>query len=144
VPRVENLFAMTSLAYLALGLFTGTYSGFIVFVGPRQVPSLRFQVVFYGVAALFGLFAFLYSTGYIIPLSPLMAKWHFWLSFVGVSLFITGGAIFWFGAENAKEPWTLGVNSIGFSIIGGLFAFLSVQVWFAFDLARAVLRLSKS
>jgi protein-S-isoprenylcysteine O-methyltransferase Ste14 len=96
------------------------------------------------IAALFGVFAFLYSIGYIIPLSPTMSLWHFWLSFVGATLVIMGGAIFWFGARNAKEPWTVGVNSIVFSIAAGLLAFLSVQLWFAFDLARAVLRLSKS
>jgi len=101
-------------------------------------------VPFYGVAALFGVFAFLYSIGYIIPLSPTLAKWHFWLSFVGVALCIAGGAIFWFGAEKAKEPWTVGVNLIAFSVIAGLLTFLPVQLWFAFDLARAVLRLSKS
>lgn len=144
MPRVENLFAATALAYLAVGLFTGTYSGFIVLVGQIQVPGLRFQVIFYGVAALFGVFAFRYSIGYILPLSPTMAKWHFWLSFVGVALCIGGGAIFRFGAENAKEPWTLGVNSIALTVVGGLLMFLSVQVWFAFDLARAVFSLRKS
>jgi hypothetical protein len=144
MPRVENLFAATASGYLAVGLFTGTYSGFEVLVGQTQIPGLRFQVTFYGVAALFGVFAFLYSIGYILPLSPTMAKWHFWLSFVGVALCVAGGAIFRLGAENAKEPWTLGVNSIALSVIGGLFMFLSVQVWFAFDLARAAFNLRKS
>ena len=144
MPRVENLFALTALAYLAAGLYAGTYSGFVVLVGQTQVPGLRFQVLFYGVAALFGVFAFLNSIGYIIQLSPTATKWHFWLSFVGVALCFIGGAIFRFGAENAKEPWTLGVNSIALLVIGGLFMFLSVQVWFAFDLARAVFNLRKS
>jgi len=86
-PRLghENLYEATALAYFALGLFTGTYSGFTVLVGRTQVPGLRLQVPIYGVAALFGVFAFLNSIGYIIPLSPTMAKWHFWLSFVGVT-----------------------------------------------------------
>jgi hypothetical protein len=48
-----------------------------------------------------------------------MAKWHFWLSFVGVTLCIAGGAILRFGAENAKEPWTLGMNSIALAVVGG-------------------------
>jgi hypothetical protein len=144
VPRVENLFALAALAYLAVGLYTGTYSGFEVLVGQTQVPSLRFQVLFYGVAALFGGFAFLNSIGYIIQLSPTVMTWHFWLSFVGVTLCFIGGAIFRFGAENAKEPWTLGVNAIAFSVGVGLLAFLSVQLWLAFDLVRAVLRLKTS
>jgi hypothetical protein len=144
MPRVENLFAATALAYLALGLYTGSYSAFTVLVAQRQVPGLRLQVPFYCFAALFGMFAFLYSIGYIIPFSPLMAKWHFWLSFVGAGLCIAGGAVFWFGAENAKDPWTWGVNTIVFSVAGGLLMFLSVQLWFAFDLARAVLNLRKS
>jgi hypothetical protein len=144
VPRVENLFALTALAYLAAGLYVGTYSGFVVLVGQTQVPGLRFQVLFYGVAALFGVFAFLNSIGYIIQLSPTATKWHFWLSFVGVALCFIGGAIFRFGAENAKEPWTLGVNAIVFSVGAGLLAFLPVQLWFAFDLVRAVLRLKTS
>lgn len=144
MPRGENLFAATALAYLALGLYTGSYSAFTVLVAQRQVPGLRLQVPFYCFAAFFGVFAFLYSVGYIIPFSPLMAKWHFWLSFVGVTLCITGEAIFRFGAENAEEPWTWGVNLIAFSVITGLLAFVPVQLWFAFDLARAVLSLRKS
>jgi hypothetical protein len=144
VLRVQNLFAMTSLALLTGGIFASMVSsGFAVIVGQRQAFGLRLQVPLFGIATLFSLFAFLYSIGYI-PFSPTMAKWHFWLSLVGVALCITGGAIFRFGAENAKEPWTWGVNSIAFSVIAGLLTFLSVQVWFAFDLARAVLRLSKS
>jgi energy-converting hydrogenase Eha subunit E len=144
VPRVENLFALAALAYLAIGLYTGTYAGFEVLVGKTQVPGLRFQVLFYGVAALFGVFAFLNSIGYIIQLSPTVMIWHFWLSFVGVTLCFIGGAIFRFGAENAKEPWTLGVNAIAFSVGAGLLAFLSVQLWLALDLVRAVLRLKTS
>jgi hypothetical protein len=66
------------------------------------------------------------------------------LSFVGVTLCFIGGAIFRFGAEDAKEPWTLGVNAIVFSVGAGLLAFLPVQLWFAFDLVRAVLRLKTS
>lgn len=144
MSRIPNLFAATALAYLAVGLFTGRYSGFIVLVRQIQVPDLRFQVIFYGIAGLFGVFAFLYSIGYIIPLSPTMSKWHFWLSFFGVALCIAGGAIFRFGVENAKEPWTLGMNLIAFSLITGLLMFLPVQLWFAFDLARAVLKLRSS
>ena len=143
VPRVENLFALTAFAYLGLGLLTGTYPGFVILIGQTQTPGLRFQVAFYGAAALFGFFAFLDSIGYIVQLSPTVTKWHFWLSFVGVTLCFIGGAIFRFGAENAKEPWTLGVNSIFFSVAAGTVAFLSAQVWFAFDLAHAVLKMAK-
>jgi hypothetical protein len=64
----------------------------------------------------------------------MMARWHFWLSLVGVVLCATGAAIFWFGAEHAKEPWTWGVNLIAFSWITGILIFLPVQLWFAFDL----------
>jgi hypothetical protein len=144
VLRIQNLFAMTSLALLAGGIFASMMSsGFTLILGQRRGFGLGYQVPLFGIAALFSVFAFLYSIGYI-PFSPTMAKWHFWLSLVGVALCIAGAVIFRFAAENAKEPWTVGVNSIVVSVFAGLFAFLPVQLWFAFDLARAVLRLSKS
>jgi hypothetical protein len=144
VPRVENLFALAALAYLAVGLYTGPYSGFVVSVGQTQVPGVCFQVVFYGVAALFRVFALLSSIGYITQLSPTVMTWHFCLSFVGVALCVIGGAIFRFGSESAKEPWILGANAIAFSVGAGLLAFVSGQLWLACGLFRAVVRLKTS
>jgi hypothetical protein len=142
--RIQNLFALTSLVLLAGGIaLSMTSSGLTVIAGHRHGFALGFQVPLFGVAAIFGMFAFLYSIGYI-PFNPTMPKWHFWLSLVGVALCIIGALIFRFGAENAKEPWTLGVNSIVFSVVVGLLAFFSVQLWFAVDLTRAVLSMRRS
>jgi hypothetical protein len=149
MPRVQNLFAATALALIALGIFasipsrSGVPSGFDVLIGGKNGFGLSLEVPLFGMAALFGVFAFLYSIRYI-PFSPTMAKWHFWCSLVGVALCITGGAIFRFGARALLAWGSLGVSSIAFSVVAGLLMFLAVQFWFAFDLTRAVLSLRKS
>jgi hypothetical protein len=122
--RIQNLFAVASLLFLSPGLLASQIAstGFTFQIGQRRGFGLSLEVPFYCIATLFGAFAFLYSIGYI-PFNPMMARWHFWLSLVGVVLCVTGAAIFWFGAEHAKEPWTWGVNLIAFSWITGILIF---------------------
>jgi hypothetical protein len=149
MPRVQNLFAATALALIALGIFasipsrSGVPSGFDVLIGGKSGFGLSLEVPLFAMAALFGVFAFLYSIRYI-PFSPTMAKWHFWCSLVGVALCITGGAIFRFGAHALLALGSLGVNLMAYTLIAGLLTFLSVQLWFVFDLTRAFLSLRNS
>jgi hypothetical protein len=146
MPKVQNLFAATALVLIVLGLLASMAapSSFDVLIGEKRGFGLSLQLPLFGMATLFGLFAFLYSIGYTLPFSPIMAKWHFWCSLLGVALLITGGAILRFAITNPNGPRPFGLNSIVFSVIAGLLTFLSVQVWFACDLARAVLSLRKS
>ena len=143
MPRVQTLFAATTLALIALGLFASVSSGFDFLIGEKRGFGFSLEVPIFGMAALFCGFAFVYSIRYI-PFSLTMAKWHFWGSIVGVTLCIIAVATFKFGARALLVLGSLGVKLVVFSVITGLLTFLSVQVWFAFDLTRAVLSLRKS
>jgi hypothetical protein len=57
---------------------------------------------FYCIAALFGVFAFLHSIGYI-PFTSAMTRWHFWLSFVSVLVCFSGAATFYWYASRITD-----------------------------------------
>jgi hypothetical protein len=98
---------------------------------------------FYCIAALFCVFAFLYSIGYI-PFNSTMARWHFWLSLVSVVICIAGAAIFSWYVEYAERTKIVdtkigtGGMLLAASFAAGLLTFVSMQLWFTADLARAL------
>jgi hypothetical protein len=104
------------------------------------------EMPFYCIAALFGIFAFLYSIGYI-PLSATMARWHFWLSVVSVVVCIAGAATFSWYVEYAERARIVDTNIgtggtlVAVSFAAGLLTFVSMQLWFAVDLARALVKM---
>jgi len=70
-----------------------------------------------------------------------MARWHFWLSLLGFASFIAGAAAFRGIAFKIPQPGQAIVNLVGLCLIAGAILFSSAQVWFAFGLVRAVLRM---
>jgi hypothetical protein len=145
MPRTQTLFAGSALLVLLLGLLASRLtSGFSLQVGHQRAGiGLGFDPLFYCVAAFLAVVAALYTIEYI-PFSPIMMRWHFWMSLAGLALCVTGAAIFWFGVVNAVAPWRWGLNLIAFSFIAGVMSFVSVQLWFVFDLTRAILNMHKS
>lgn len=144
--RTQNLFALTAIGLLALGLVLsqfGSQTG--VSISTRtHTYAFANEMPLYCIAALFAAFAFLYSIGYI-PFHPTMARWHFWLSLISVFLCLAGAAIFAWYAQKAPEP-ELGVGGtlVAASFALGVLTFLSMQLWFAIDLARALLTMRKA
>jgi hypothetical protein len=79
MPRVENLSAITSIALLIAGVLLPHFapnSGWsMTWRGTGY--GFSYQMPCYGIASLFGVFAFLYSIGYV-PFDKAVAQWHFW------------------------------------------------------------------
>ncbi len=95
MPRVENLSAITSMALLIAGVLLPHFapnSGWsMTWRGTGY--GFSYQMPCYGIASLFGVFAFLYSIGYI-PFDKTVAQWHFWLSLGSVILCAAEWTIF--------------------------------------------------
>ncbi|QNI34557.1 hypothetical protein H7849_12055 [Alloacidobacterium dinghuense] len=131
--RVQNLFALSSVAFLAFGFVLSKVpgaAGITLAISGHRGYGIASQTPLYLIGTLFGLFAFFYSIGYL-SFNQTMAHWHFALSVLGVLLIIIGWALF----PNAN------INLIVASIAVGLLFFLSAQLWFAFDITRAVVHL---
>jgi hypothetical protein len=148
--RTQHLFAFTTIGLLALGLLASQFGSqpHLTIQAGAQNRGYAFssEMPFYCIAALFGLFAFLYSIGYI-PFNSTMARLHFWLSLISVAVCIAGAAIFsWYVeyAERTKIVDTeLGTSGmlLAASFAAGLLTFVSMQLWFAVDLARALFKM---
>ena len=141
--RTQNLFAFAAVGLLAFGLIVsqfGSPGGFTIGTQNRGY-AFGHEMPLYCIAALFAVFAFLHSIGYI-PFSATMARWHFWLSLVSVLVCFAGAAIFhWYASrttDTADTTLGLGGNLVAASFVAGLLTFVAVQLWFAVDLARAL------
>jgi hypothetical protein len=138
--RAQNLFAFTTIGLLALGLLASQFgSRSHVTIGMQNRGyAIGIEMPFYCIAAFFAAFAFLYSIGYI-PFSSTMMRWHFWSSLVSVLVCFAGAAIFsWYaGRMTETELGPCGVV-VAASFAAGLLTFVSMQLWFAIDLARAL------
>ena len=98
MARVENLFVITSIVLLVGGISTPYLpmnTGWSIIVGKTSF-GLAWETPLYGVAALFGMFACLYSIRYL-PFNTRIMQWHFWLSLGCVIWCIIGGlsSIWW-------------------------------------------------
>lgn len=141
--RIQNLCALTTIGLLALGLVIAKFGPQTGLVIQSDSHSYAFsqEMPFYCIAAIFGVFAFLYSIGYI-PFTSAMTRWHFWLSLVSVLVCFAGGAIFYWYASRITDTTDtrlgLGGTLLAASFAAGLLTFVSMQVWFTVDLARAL------
>jgi magnesium-transporting ATPase (P-type) len=138
MSRVRNCFIAFAVSLLACGPFVST-PGLDILIGQWQ-GGLHLQILLYGVAALCVAFSVLYSIKRI-PFDPTMAKWHFWYSLCGVVLCIVASVIFWSETKRAGQPAAVEANLFALAVVAGLLMFLSVQLWFVFDLTRAVFKL---
>ncbi len=142
--RTPNLFACAAIGLLAFGLLGSrlwSQTGFGIQAGGRGYGFSN-QMPLYCIAALFAGFAFLYSIGYI-PFSATMAQWHFWLSLVSVVVCVAGWGIFSWYAGKATPATQLGAGGmlIAAAVAMSLLTFVSMQLWFAVDLARALFKM---
>src|ERR1700686_222691 len=81
MARIENLFVITSIVLLVAGISTPYLpmnTGWSIIVGKTSF-GLAWETPLYGVAALCGVFACLYSIRYL-PFNARFMQWHFWLS----------------------------------------------------------------
>jgi hypothetical protein len=149
--RAQNLFAVVAMGLLAFGLLASKFAsqtGFVIQAGAHNRGyGFSNQMPLYCMAALFAGFAFLYSIGYI-PFSSTMMRWHFWLSLVSVVLCVAGWAIFSWYAECAERIAETKVGQGGTLLAAsfalGVLMFVSMQLWFVMDLARALLTMRKT
>jgi hypothetical protein len=138
--RTQNLFALAALGLLALGLLASQFGSQsdLSITTPIRSYAFSVEMPLYCIAALFAAFALLYSIGYI-PFSSTMARWHFWMSLVSVVLCIAGAAVFsWYLSRVTDTKIGMGGNLVAVSFLAGLLTFVSMQLWFAIDLARAL------
>lgn len=145
--RTQNLFAFAATGLLAFGLLASRFasaSGITITLGAHNRGyAFSVEMPLYCLAALFATFAFLYSIGYI-PFNSTMAKWHFWLSLVSVVLCVAGWMIFSWYVEYAERTKIVdtkigtGGMLLAASFAAGLLTFVSMQLWFTADLARAL------
>lgn len=107
--KADTLFSVAGIAALGLGLIARygiLGEGFTIYSSfPSRHVSYAFpmETPCYGIAALFCLFAFVYSIGYI-PFSRTIVEWHTWLSIGGVLLVAAGFAGFDILARRS-ETW---------------------------------------
>jgi hypothetical protein len=106
MARVETLCVVTSIILLAAGISTPYLllnTGWSVNLGNIQF-ALSWETL-YGVAALFCLFACLYSIGYL-PFDKSVIQWHLWLSRGCVVSCVIGQVVFYLALRRE-----LGLNS---------------------------------
>jgi hypothetical protein len=143
--RTPNLFACAAIGLLAFGLVASKLwpqTGFAIYTGAHSpVYGFSNEMPLYCIAALFAGFAFLYSIGYI-PFSATMMQWHFWLSVVSVVVCVAGWAIFsWYVDRMTNTNQGAGGMLIAAALVASLLTFVSTQLWFAIDLARALFKM---
>lgn len=145
MQRVDHLFSIASIVALGFGLiakYVMPERGFTI-TSPQHTYFFSPRTPCYGIAALFALFAFLYSIGYI-PFSRTMMQWHFWLSMSAVALFATGFAglcILTRDTKLAPSKLELPGTFVALSLLTSISIFLFAQVWFAVGLTRSFLRM---
>ena len=143
MSRVENLCVITSIILLAAGISTPYLTpntGWDVIVGKTSF-GLSWRMPLYGVAALFSLFACLYSVPYI-PFDTHVVRWHFWLSLGCVIWCIIGQVVLYMTLRD-ETLQHLGVagTALALSFLATIPIFLATQVLFAVALVRALIKM---
>lgn len=141
MPRTRTLFAIVAAAWFLIGLLTPHFApsqGFSM-TTPHGTSFYSLQIPCYDLAALFAVFACLYSLG-SIRFSRALMHWHFWLTLGSVLLAVAGYLVFAIVAEKNLEPGPFGPLAITLTLFfaASIPIFLGAQLWFAIDLCRAV------
>jgi hypothetical protein len=141
MSRVTTLFAVAAIALISAGIiaeywFTNTG---ITWTSNRTTGyAFPLDVPCNALAALFCVFAVRYSIVYI-PFSTTSAKWHFWLSTVGVVSFAIG---FLCIPSLLSAPGGGSLTGYGNFVVGLFFAgvavFLIAQIWFVISFVLGV------
>ena len=143
MQRVTYLCGITGIVLLAAGVL-------VPYLMPNMAWSLHWrgraygfswQVPCYGLAVLYSLFAFLYSIGFL-RFDATVAQWHFWLCLGCIVLYVSGQAFFDQAMrDDAAHQLGLKGTAIAVSFIASIPVFLALQVLFAFELVRALVKL---
>lgn len=129
--RAAQLFALSAALFLTAGLLPSRVFPFTILSPSVHVRGAAFDVpwdaVFFGLAALFSLFAFVYALW--SRLNQSAAMWHFWLSAVAMALYAADLAAFQVMKPTLPaSPGTFGTIVVG--LVGGTAAFVAAQIVF--------------
>lgn len=143
MPRTRTLFAVVAAAWFVIGLLMphiAPRQGFTM-TTPHATSAVFYspQIPCYDLAALFAVFACLYSLR-SIRFSRALMHWHFWLTLGSVLLAVAGYIVFGIVAEKNLEPGPFGPLAVTLTLFfaASIPIFLGAQLWFAIDLVRAV------
>lgn len=137
--RTDWVFPVAAMILLAVG-FVSRLSPSVTIWSAQSTNSygynLRPEVPIFGIAALCCIVAALYFLG--IPFSETLARWHPWLSVVGLAMLGLGmGALLLLLAMRVSDLGVTGALAIA-SLVGGIVVFLAAQIWFLVELVRAL------
>jgi hypothetical protein len=142
VEQVKNLCVIASILLLVGGItlpYITANTGPDVIWGTTSF-GFSWQTPLYGIAALFSIFACLYSIPYI-PFHKTVAQWHFWLS-LGCVIWCAIGAVVFYQALKTVRDGTLGAagSALALTFFASIPIFLVTQLLFAFEIVRALFK----
>jgi hypothetical protein len=148
MSRPSELFATCAIALLLAGLalprFTVFYRVFVDVSIHDTYYALFAKTPLFGLAALFGVFAFVYSI-WILRISQSAAIWHFWLSIIGVVLFFSEFVVF---AVSSPPTSASSLSRLQTAAMFGTFlacvVFLAGQLVFVTNLVLALTRAKRT
>jgi hypothetical protein len=145
MQRTPTLFAIVGAALLIIGLLMPSIapSQAITVTSPRSTVGYSPRVPCYGLAALFAVFAFLYSV-WTIPFSRTLIRWHFWLTFSSVLLAAAGFLVLHIVAEKnlaSGRPFGPIGSAVTPFFAASIPIFLGAQLWFVIDLIRGLIKI---
>jgi len=143
MTRPAELFAAAAIALFAIGLALPRFStvrSFSISVNVHRIAyAVPLQTVLFGCAALFGVFAFIYSL-WMVRITPSAGIWHFWLSTVSILLFGVGFVVI----ATLPKPAPASVGGARTAAMWGsvlaLPVFLLAQVVFLTSLILGIIR----
>jgi hypothetical protein len=137
--RTEWVFPVAAMILLAVGLVARLSPSVTIWSAQSNNGygyNLRPEAPIVGIAALCCIVAALYSLG--IPLGETLARWHPWLSVVGLAMLGLGmGALLLLLAMRASDLGVTGALAIA-SLVSGIVVFIAAQTWFLVELLRAI------
>lgn len=141
--RTEWVFPVTAVVLLTVGLVARLSPAVTIWSAQSNNAygyNLRPEAPIFGTAALCCILAALYSLGHI-PFNETLARWHPWLSVVGLVMLGLGiGTLLLLLAVRASGVGVTGVLAIA-SVVGGIVVFTVTQGWFLVELFRAVAKM---
>jgi hypothetical protein len=141
--RTEWVFPAAAVVLLAVGLVARLSPPVTIWSAQSNSGygyNLRPEAPIFGIAALCCILAALYSLGHI-PFSEALARWHPWLTVVGLVMLGLGmGALLLLLGGRASGLGVAGALAIA-SVVGGIGVFVVAQTWFLAELFRAVAKM---
>ena len=141
--RTKWVFPVTAVVLVTVGFVARLSPAVTIWSAPSNNGcgyNLRPEAPIFGIAALCCILAALYSLGHI-PFSETLARWHPWLSVVGLAMLGLGiGGLVLLLGRRASGLGVTGALAIA-SLVGGIAVFTVAQTWFLVELFRAVAKM---